>query len=347
MDLFSFIHPADPTKVRIRERDVREGEVSLLELTRGHVVSCVGVNEQGNHNDDDEGAGNQNDDVGNNMEEEGAVDGHEVPVDAGIIRIEDEVPVTIAEKVKVSQKKRKAEIFERSTLNVEVGVTAAATLPFVTSSVSITLEREKGGRTDSANGPYLRTQYLAERFVFLSKSPCHFCSNVVDAETCLGAEVRMRLEHTLRKKKRLEAEAIRLRDQIATVKAVEAAWVGELDGLKEWNVSCDEFSIKAASVESEKDKLIGQVSTLEGTCSGLRDEVSGYKLFKEQIEVVQDEQVKMLSDKVAIIDAGLMGMALQLDEEFYPYFLTTIAGRRWILSRGLRLVVMKIFYNNT
>ncbi|GKC16712.1 hypothetical protein Tco_1013494 [Tanacetum coccineum] len=36
-----------------------------------------------------------------------------------------------------------------------------------------------------------------------------------------------------------------------------------------------------------------------------------------------------------------MRMALHLDEEFYPRYLTTIAGRRWILSRGLRLVGMK------
>ncbi|GKD12656.1 hypothetical protein Tco_1197063 [Tanacetum coccineum] len=80
---------------------------------------------------------------------------------------------------------------------------------------------------------------------------------------------------------------------------------------------------------------------LEATCSGLRDQVSGYALFKEQYEVVQDEQVKVLSDKVVGLDAKLMGMALHLDEEFYPRFLTTIVGRRWIHSRGLRLVVIK------
>nr|GFB58687.1 hypothetical protein [Tanacetum cinerariifolium] len=36
-----------------------------------------------------------------------------------------------------------------------------------------------------------------------------------------------------------------------------------------------------------------------------------------------------------------MGMAVHLDEEFYPRFLTTIAGRRWIISRGFRLAVMR------
>nr|GEX73751.1 hypothetical protein [Tanacetum cinerariifolium] len=36
-----------------------------------------------------------------------------------------------------------------------------------------------------------------------------------------------------------------------------------------------------------------------------------------------------------------MGMVVYLDEEFYPHFLTTIAGRRWIISCGFRLAVMK------
>ncbi|GKD06662.1 hypothetical protein Tco_1181636, partial [Tanacetum coccineum] len=34
-------------------------------------------------------------------------------------------------------------------------------------------------------------------------------------------------------------------------------------------------------------------------------------------------------------------MALYMDEEFYPCFLTTISRRRWILSHGVKLVVMK------
>ncbi|GKG10417.1 hypothetical protein Tco_0341817, partial [Tanacetum coccineum] len=36
-----------------------------------------------------------------------------------------------------------------------------------------------------------------------------------------------------------------------------------------------------------------------------------------------------------------MDMALHMDEEFYSRYLTTIVGRRWILSCGLKLVIMK------
>ncbi|GJS22694.1 hypothetical protein Tco_0451326 [Tanacetum coccineum] len=133
------------------------------------------------------------------------------------------------------------------------------------------------------------------------------------------------------------AEAIRLRGQIENVEAAEAARVNELKDLKEINavlegrvtdlesvaaskdaeltssnsqvakmtqdlsslqLSCDELSVKASSLKFEKDKLVDQVSVLETTCSGIRDEVIGYKLFKEQVEAVHNEQVKALSDHV-------------------------------------------------
>ncbi|GKF07915.1 hypothetical protein Tco_0042139, partial [Tanacetum coccineum] len=54
-------------------------------------------------------------------------------------------------------------LLERSTLVVEVGVTAVSTMPFVTSFVTLTLEREGGECTDSVTGPNLRTQHPAKR----------------------------------------------------------------------------------------------------------------------------------------------------------------------------------------
>ncbi|GJU64884.1 hypothetical protein Tco_1246719 [Tanacetum coccineum] len=439
MDLFAFINHADPTKVRIGENKIKEGKTQLLESTRVRVVPLVGINDQGNQNDDVEDARNQNDDV----------------QDA---RNNDEVPATVAEKSKESKKKRKAtggasssslppkklrdshgtpravastggksttalqSLLEGSTLAVEVGVAAAAIAPFVTSFVSFTPEHppchSSSNVTDAEVSsvamslvldPPIMTTVIATTVIADTSStsvpraghesvhhtlfadsasmgeanpditgPSYpagtelstdsfyvsqdmdsetlhqtyvpkwnttydstlddldvFCS-VIDhlappvlfsqlrsmdhdqllvkfnvgaaRQTCLSSEVKLWLEHDLRDRKKLEGR-------------------------------CTECQV--ASLESQKDSLINQVSSLESTCSGFRNQVSGYELFKEQYEAVQDEQVKILSDKVAGIDADLMGMALHLDEEFYPRLLTTIAGRRWILSCGLRLVVMK------
>ncbi|GJV20921.1 hypothetical protein Tco_1369941 [Tanacetum coccineum] len=478
IDLFAFINHADPTKVRIGEKQIEEGQTLLLESTRGRVVLLAGVNEQGNQNDDVQDAG-----------------AHVVQDEGVNIVADEEVEATVADKPKGLRKKRKAargasgsslpsknlredhgtfdastggksvtvlqSLLERNTLDVEVGVTAVSMVLFVTSSVTLTPEREGGRRTDSVTRPNLRTQHPAKRFVVLLDSPCHSSSNSADAEvssvvrslildppimtttvattvvvdissvlvpkagdepvhasifadstsigtvgpdiagpsqpagtelsantfylsqdmdsetlrhiyvhkcnvvnesalddpdvcrslvdqlaplvlfsqlrgmdydqlfaefnvgaarqTCLSAEVRMRTEHILREKKKLEgrceaeaAETIRLRGQVFVAEAAEAA-----------RLSFDELNVKTASFESQKDNLTSQVSSLEATCIGLRD------------------QVKILSDKVAGLDAELMRMALHLDKEFYPRFLTTIAGRRWILSCGFKLVVMK------
>ncbi|GJY16319.1 hypothetical protein Tco_0386741 [Tanacetum coccineum] len=128
------------------------------------------------------------------VNEEVTADVQEQPVDVGIVRIEDEVSATVAEKARESRKKRKATegasgyslppkklradhgnsdvgastsgkyvvalqgLLERSTLPVEVGVATVTTVPFVTSSLTPTPEREGEGATDSIIGPNLRIQ---------------------------------------------------------------------------------------------------------------------------------------------------------------------------------------------
>nr|GEX10840.1 hypothetical protein [Tanacetum cinerariifolium] len=170
-------------------------------------------------------------------------------------------------------------------------------------------------------------------------------------QTCLDTEVKMWLDNEIRGMKRFEGKCaiqdgwLKERDaKIASLKAqlsLKEVLEGQVTALESTAVSkdaelassnaqiakvtqdlsnlqlsCDELSVKASSLDFEKDKL---VSALETTCLDLRNEVMG----------------------VAELDGELIRMALHLDEEFYPCYLTTIAGRRWILSRGLRLVVMK------
>ncbi|GJY33932.1 hypothetical protein Tco_0418401 [Tanacetum coccineum] len=65
---------------------------------------------------------------------------------------------------------------------MEVGVMAAATVPFVNSSVTLTSERKGGGHTDSITGPNLRIQHPTKRFVISLDSLNHSSSNAADAE---------------------------------------------------------------------------------------------------------------------------------------------------------------------
>nr|GEY29129.1 hypothetical protein [Tanacetum cinerariifolium] len=152
MDLFAFIYYVDPTKVKIGEREVREGEVSLLELTMGRVVPISSVNDQGNQNEVVEEAEDPNEKVllmvrkfllkkrrrksdgasGSNHPLRKLMADHGTSGDVGAS--------TCGKCLAAIQ-----ELFEQSTLNAEISVTAAVTVPFVTSFVTPTPER-KGGR---------------------------------------------------------------------------------------------------------------------------------------------------------------------------------------------------------
>ncbi|GJX46659.1 hypothetical protein Tco_0271849 [Tanacetum coccineum] len=66
-----------------------------------------------------------------------------------------------------------------------------------------------------------------------------------------------------------------------------------------------------------------------------------FELFSARMEATQDEQARVLGNRVTELDAQLLEMAAHLDEEFYLRLLATIFGRRWILTYGLKLVILK------
>ncbi|GKG17055.1 hypothetical protein Tco_0362012, partial [Tanacetum coccineum] len=69
-----------------------------------------------------------------------------------------------------------------AVLNAEVRGEPILTLPFVTSSMSATLERENENPADSVTGPNLRTISAPQRFVISSDSSHHSGANIEEAE---------------------------------------------------------------------------------------------------------------------------------------------------------------------
>ncbi|GKB05407.1 hypothetical protein Tco_0833602, partial [Tanacetum coccineum] len=490
---------------KIREREVREGEVSLIELTRERVIPLARVNDQ--EGVVAQGVGNDNVNEGSGgvaaadqTEQSGPI----VRIGGIDIEVDVEAQALVADKPKKFRKRKTADGASGSghplkrlredhgtsgDVAAKIGVTSAATIPFVTSSVTPTPEHEGGEYTDSVFAANFPTKRPTERFVISSDTPHdsnanaaddevssvvrsavpnpvvlttavattvvagtsvpqprevneptrasiftdstsasnvgldvagpsqlagndissesfyvsldmdsetlhqtyvpksdvlnesaldepNVCRSLVDqlaplvffsrlrameydqlfaefnvgaaSQTCLGEKVRMRLKHVLRGKKRLDgkcvdaAEAIHLRSRIANIEAVDATLTGELKSLKEQNVALESAAV---AKDSEIAKLTQDLSSLQLSCDDLSIKASTLECEKDklvdQVEVVQDEQVKALSDRVAHIDSDLMDMALHMDEEFYPHYLTTFVGRRWILSRGLKLVIMK------
>nr|GEY43217.1 hypothetical protein [Tanacetum cinerariifolium] len=241
-------------------------------------------------------------------------------------------------------------LLEGSTLPVEVGVAAAATVPFITSSVTPDSISESGLRTRHPTKSSEVWIMIRQRFEGKYAMQANWLKEMDAKIASLKAQISLKEAET--------AEAIHLRGQIANVEAAKTARINELDDLKEKNVALErkfaalDFAsaskdVKLASSNSQVAKVTQDLSNLQLSCDELSVKASSLEFEKdrlidqEHVEIVQVMQVKVVSDRVMDLDVELMRMALHLDEEFYPCYLTIIAGRMWILSRGLRLVVMK------
>ncbi|GJX84601.1 hypothetical protein Tco_0335375 [Tanacetum coccineum] len=329
IDLFAFIRHADPAKVRIVGGNEQGGQNDNVNVVGAHKL-----------NEESSGA-----EVGDQTEE-----GDHVVQDKEVNIVSDEdVQANVVDKPKRIRKKRKAVSGaggsnlppkklreDHGTSVMSVLVPLGNPLPPFSIYLIVALWPQK---------PSLQTQLQDERFVISSNSSHHSSINVADDEVTSivrssilppllmavavaaiavdgtysvlvpGAGTGPAIQSLFAEFNVGEAEAaeaIRLHSQVATVKAAEADRVNELDDLKARHLA-----------------LVG-----EKVCNCLL--ISDYELFKEQYEAVQDEQVKVLSDRVAGLDADLMVMALHLDEKFNPRFLTTIADRSLAIDNGIQ-----------
>ncbi|GJX21899.1 hypothetical protein Tco_0226344 [Tanacetum coccineum] len=348
-----------------------------------------------------------------------------------------------------------------AVLNPEVGVVALPTLPFITSSVFVTLEREDGGQTEFMAGANLRTITAPPRFVISSDSSHHSGANIAEAEvdsfarpsaplmtmtttvtstvdptttakekfiessifgggsssgaehtvggfsgltgsdfivggirtvvspdtdlqkvyipqwsvtngsclddgrTCremvdefappkffasirgmehdelftefnvgaarqmsLSAEVRMRAEFNIREKRRLSA-VVEEKNSLLKARDEEVASLKAQLLVKE-----------AKATEAIRLHLAATVKVREQEVDDLDVVVSSVKVHNDNLSD-QDDQMREMNKKIDKLDTDLVELALHLEEKFYPHLLTTISGRRWLLTYGLELVIAK------
>ncbi|GKG17606.1 hypothetical protein Tco_0362563, partial [Tanacetum coccineum] len=102
------------------------------------------------------------------------------------------------------------------------------------------------------------------------------------------------------------AEAIHMRAQIV---AMERAHTDEVN-VSENNNAAKELAATVAIAKSQNNSLVDQVNVLEGACSELCEQVSAYESLKEQIEEFQDEQMRVMFEKLAKLEVDLIEMAL-------------------------------------
>ncbi|GJU65212.1 hypothetical protein Tco_1247047 [Tanacetum coccineum] len=180
---------------------------------------------------------------------------------------------------------------------------------------------------------------------------------------CLESEVRSRTEHELELREKLRvkydaqgvllkekdveiarlksfveeketesAEVSRLRDQVSVLTAEKSYLSEKVSPLKS-AVSQKETDISLLDSRATylKDGLASEVSTLH----------SAFCDFKEKMEAQQEAQAQELYNRVAELKAHVVDVSGRLEGEFYPAYLTALAGRRWLLMHGVQLAMVK------
>ncbi|GJR89733.1 hypothetical protein Tco_0213744 [Tanacetum coccineum] len=165
-----------------------------------------------------------------------------------------------------------------------------------------------------------------------------------------------RLKSLLKEKETEAAEVLRLRDQVSVLAAEKSSLSAEVSALKsdvsqkdtvislldsrashlkssldDSQAACDEAKNLISSLSSEKDGLVSEVSILR----------SAFRDFKDKMEAQQEAQAQELYNRVADLEAHVMDVSGRLEGEFYPAYLTALAGRRWLLTHGVELAMIK------
>nr|GFA67658.1 hypothetical protein [Tanacetum cinerariifolium] len=169
----------------------------------------------------------------------------------------------------------------------------------------------------------------------------------------LNAKVRMHAEY-IREKRKLRAvvdeqaeavEAIHLRAEVFKFEAVEQSLRGEIGVLRDQSTALEreknELSVKVTDLSASVKVREQEVHELEISSAGLQEKVAAYEGFVSQLEKFQDEKLEEVNEKFYKLCADFVDMALHLEEKFYLRLLTTIYGRRWLLTYGMELAVVK------
>ncbi|GJZ07359.1 hypothetical protein Tco_0541152 [Tanacetum coccineum] len=140
-------------------------------------------------------------------------------------------------------------------------------------------------------------------------------------------------------------EVARLRTRVSSLEAIEGSLRGEVTTLEsiiaEKDHELSDMGTSASSLRSQNQSLVNQVHELETSFTGLREKLEMYEGSIKQLDEFQDNLMKPLEARLAEIDADFTRCCMHFQENFHPYLLNAIAGRRWLLTYGMKLLMAK------
>ncbi|GJQ89303.1 hypothetical protein Tco_0000442 [Tanacetum coccineum] len=158
-------------------------------------------------------------------------------------------------------------------------------------------------------------------------------------------------------------EVAQLRTQVSSLEAIEGSLRGEVASAKEHNGFLEQkrsaLKLKVTGLESiiaEKGRELSDLGTsssslrsqnqslvheLETSSAGLREKLETYEGSMKQLEEFQDNLMKPLEARLAEIDVDFTSCCMHFQENFHSHLLNSIAGRRWLLTYGMKLLMAK------
>ncbi|GJS65862.1 hypothetical protein Tco_0680426 [Tanacetum coccineum] len=174
-----------------------------------------------------------------------------------------------------------------------------------------------------------------------------YLGNQIDAEflDCLNvnsAQHRDVKVATLKSKlKRLEGEAAYVFVLRRRVSELETEAVGRSKELAGLNAQNAKLLGKVSELESTHDELKGQVSKLKADYVSLCDEIACVSKMRAEFMSIQVAKAQRFTERPAELDARIAELNYDMDTKLYPYIMTAVAGRRWMIVHGLIPIMMK------
>nr|GEX13555.1 hypothetical protein [Tanacetum cinerariifolium] len=160
-----------------------------------------------------------------------------------------------------------------------------------------------------------------------------------------GSQLRLRFEQeakllrksvaqVARRDKRIQARELKIKNLEALLETEAVMKKAAKDKSAGLIHELEDMRARFSDLQVSNEHLSQQVATLQEQVSGKEKLKAAFEEFKRY----EDDRVEL---RCAELDARLDALSIDFNEELYPHMLTAIAGRMWVIGRGLRLAVMK------
>ncbi|GKA13008.1 hypothetical protein Tco_0692554 [Tanacetum coccineum] len=223
----------------------------------------------------------------------------------------------------------------------EVDSLVRSAIPVMTEATTVDAGKDKSAPHLSvfcSSGSFEKTDPTLS--LFTGRSGSGFAAGSIRAEEAIGAGLEEIYvpEWTVTKGARdkeieeLKSQLLKANEESVEVAQLRARVSGSLRPLR---------GASSSSLKSQNQSLVNQVHELETSSTDLREKLEVYEGSLKRLEEFQDNLMRPLETRLAEIDADFTRCCMRFQESFHPHLLNVVAGRRWLLTHGMQLLMAK------